>query len=631
MTNLSTTTTSFEVLTTPTNATTHRRVLHLIVDSDAPAVTPTDASVGDIHGVFAMPATELMTIRDKQSVPKHLLGQWMATAVCGNDVLSSCTYSAAVVALQAGIMAPVAFCLVSFVLFVYRFVYEEVVTAVPLNGGAYNALLNTTSKRFAAVAACLSTLCYTATAVISSTSAVNYMTILVPSLNVVWTSVGVLAVFAFLMLIGIKESAVVATAMFILHMATLTILSIACLIYTIQHPDILTNNYTNATYPDVNYMGTTLKGDFWTALFFGFGAAMLGVTGFETSANFVEEQQPGVFRKTMRNMWSITSVFNILLAVLCFGVLKMDGPDGIVANSNYALAQLGLVSAGTWAQYLVVIDSFIVLSGAVLTSFVGINGLMRRLASDRVIPAFFIQTNKWRGTCHWIILAFFVIASSLVVVLNANQTQMAGVYTYSFLSMMFLFSTGCVLLKLKRRDIPRDLHAPWWCIVCGMTLVIVGFLANLLGNPQTLMYFVCYFLFVLLVVFGMLERVFLLRALVVLTNLLCVTTKTRPSPEDVLDDDVLDASTPDSSSQVAKSLNDNVYGNALSLERETGKVSGLWRTIRAIKNAPVVFFIKRADLTTLNKAILYVRANEATHYIWFVHFYTEPTPDAMET
>ncbi|KAF0709222.1 Aste57867_6043 [Aphanomyces stellatus] len=164
-----------------------------------------------------------------------------------------------------------------------------------------------------------------------------------------------------------------------------------------------------------------------------------------------------------------------------------------------------------------------------------------------------------------------------------------------------------------------------------MTLVIVGFLANLLGNPQTLMYFVCYFLFVLLVVFGMLERVFLLRALVVLTNLLCVTTKTRPSPEDVLDDDVLDASTPDSSSQVAKSLNDNVYGNALSLERETGKVSGLWRTIRAIKNAPVVFFIKRADLTTLNKAILYVRANEATHYIWFVHFYTEPTPDAMET
>jgi len=29
---------------------------------------------------------------------------------------------------------------------------------------------------------------------------------------------------------------------------------------------------------------------------------MLGVTGFETSANFVEEQKPGVYPRTLRNM-----------------------------------------------------------------------------------------------------------------------------------------------------------------------------------------------------------------------------------------------------------------------------------------------------------------------------------------
>ncbi|CAK4077632.1 unnamed protein product, partial [Aphanomyces euteiches] len=75
----------------------------------------------------------------------------------------------------------------------------------------------------------------------------------------------------------------------------------------------------------------------------------------------------------MRNMWSISSFFNILLAVLCFGVLQMDGPDGIVANQNYVLAQMGVTAAGKWAQWLVVIDSFVVLSGAVLTAYVGIN------------------------------------------------------------------------------------------------------------------------------------------------------------------------------------------------------------------------------------------------------------------
>ncbi len=29
---------------------------------------------------------------------------------------------------------------------------------------------------------------------------------------------------------------------------------------------------------------------------------MLGITGFETSANFIEEQEPGVYAKTLRNM-----------------------------------------------------------------------------------------------------------------------------------------------------------------------------------------------------------------------------------------------------------------------------------------------------------------------------------------
>ena len=32
---------------------------------------------------------------------------------------------------------------------------------------------------------------------------------------------------------------------------------------------------------------------FWSSIFFGFSSAMLGVSGFETSANFVEEQKPG--------------------------------------------------------------------------------------------------------------------------------------------------------------------------------------------------------------------------------------------------------------------------------------------------------------------------------------------------
>lgn len=34
---------------------------------------------------------------------------------------------------------------------------------------------------------------------------------------------------------------------------------------------------------------------------------MLGVSGFETSSQFVESQKPGVFVKTLRNMYDTTT------------------------------------------------------------------------------------------------------------------------------------------------------------------------------------------------------------------------------------------------------------------------------------------------------------------------------------
>jgi amino acid transporter len=60
------------------------------------------------------------------------------------------------------------------VLYLFRNIYAEVGTALPLNGGAYNALLNTTTKAKASVAACLTLLSYIATAVISANEAMHY-------------------------------------------------------------------------------------------------------------------------------------------------------------------------------------------------------------------------------------------------------------------------------------------------------------------------------------------------------------------------------------------------------------------------------------------------------------------------
>src|SRR6478735_2112372 len=128
--------------------------------------------------------------------PKHGgLRELAATAICGNDITSSCLYVSSLAIIYSGKWAPLVLLLVAAVLFLFRSIYEEVVGALPLNGGAYNALLNTTSKSTASMAACLTLLSYMATAVISASEAMHYVHSLWHGLPVKEATVGVLALF----------------------------------------------------------------------------------------------------------------------------------------------------------------------------------------------------------------------------------------------------------------------------------------------------------------------------------------------------------------------------------------------------------------------------------------------------
>ncbi|KAI9920106.1 hypothetical protein PsorP6_015839 [Peronosclerospora sorghi] len=122
-----------------------------------------------------VPLDQLAAIHRDLYTPRAYLRELPDTDICGNDILSSVLYSASSVAAKEGKLMPDPVLFVSIVLFAFRFIYEEVVTAIPLNGGTYNALINATSKRTAAVAACLIILSYVATAVASTTTGVRYL------------------------------------------------------------------------------------------------------------------------------------------------------------------------------------------------------------------------------------------------------------------------------------------------------------------------------------------------------------------------------------------------------------------------------------------------------------------------
>lgn len=508
------------------------------------------------------------------------LNELEATAICGNDISSSCLYVSALAISYAGQYAWLALLVVGAVLFLFRKIYGEVVGALPLNGGAYNVLLNTTSKRNAALAASLTILSYMATAVLSANEAMHYLNTLWHALPIMWATVGLLGLFLLLTILGMSESAIVAVVIFLTHLASLTLLVGVAGWYLATHG--LHNLSLNFALP-------VKGGSILNALFFGFSAAMLGISGFESSANFVEEQARGVFQKTLRNMWVVVTVFNPLIAFLAVAVLPLVE---VGQHTETLLSYLGTVTGGPWLGTVISVNAVAVLSGAVLTSFVGVSGLMKRMALDRILPQFFLKENK-RSSNYFILITFFALCVSVLVITNGELGPLAGVYTISFLSVMAFFALGNFLLKRKRPNLPRPVYAG----ILTVTLALAGVLLALFGNikihPEYLIVFLEYFLPALAIVSIMLNRTAILKL---------------------------------------------VLSGVDSLTQHLPRVSRLvrlkvQRQLKELAHQEFVFFTKGDNVSNLNKVMAYVVENEFTSRLKIVTLLKEGEkfPDELLT
>jgi amino acid transporter len=500
---------------------------------------------------------------------KHTLGTWTSTAICGNDITSSCLYVSALCAAQAGRYAPIALAIVAAVLYLFRKVYAEVGSALPLNGGTYTVLLNTTNKQMAAGAACLTLLSYLATAVISAGEAMHYAHNLWHGIDVFWATIVLLGLFALLNIAGISESGKVALGIFLIHLATLTVLVLGGAFRVLRDPSLLQANWT-APSPE----------GFLHALFFGFAAAMLGISGFESSANFIEEQKKGVFPKTLRNMWIAVAVFNPLISLLSLGLLPLaeirDVPPDL-------LAQMGQQSLGSWLRYGVSIDAVLVLSGAVLTAYVGVTGLVRRMGLDRCLPQFLLKENPWRRTNHWIILLFFAVCVSILFLTGGHVATLAGVYTLSFLAVMALFAVGNMMMKVRRAKLPRQTRASWITVSAALAAVVLGLTGNILLDPESLRVFSLYIAAVGAVVALMFLRIHLMRGLLFVARSMAVKVVA-----------------------INRQVRDLVHSK-----------------IEKINSLAVVYFAKGDYPAELNRAALYVLENEQTRLLKVVYVHDE--------
>jgi len=136
---------------------------------------------------------------------KHQLNIFHSTAIAGNDLLASVLYTTGIVCSVCGPLAPIAVTLSCLALYPFKKIFQECGTALPLNGGVYVALLNSSSKFTATFAASCSLISYSATAVVSAASCTSYASEQFGAgFPVLGVTVAILGFFAILVTSGVK-------------------------------------------------------------------------------------------------------------------------------------------------------------------------------------------------------------------------------------------------------------------------------------------------------------------------------------------------------------------------------------------------------------------------------------------
>jgi len=404
---------------------------------------------------------------------------------------------------------------------------------------------------------------------LSANESMHYASTLFVNFPVLIATIVVLLIFALLTIGGIGESAIVAVVIFLTHIVSLVLFVVAAGWF------VMVNGLDTF---HLNWARPPSGGDILMALFFGFSAAMLGISGFESSANFVEEQAPGVFPKTLRNMWGIVSFFNPLIAFLIICII----PISTAAEHNESLlAFVSTLTGGKVLGTIISIDAVFVLCGAVLTSFVGVSGLINRMTLDRVLPNYFLKKNK-RGSNYRIIIAFLILCISILLVTLGDMKSLAGVYTFSFLSVMALFGIGNLLLKALRGRLPRPERATVLSVLIAVSFVFIAFYGNYILHTDTFFTFIQYLIPAMILVMIMLNRTRLIKLLVYLL--------------------------------------DSIYGRLRTFVVVSNRYLG--RIHKQINSQEFVFFTKGDNIANLNKVLRYVEENETTNKLKIVNVKT---------
>lgn len=414
---------------------------------------------------------------------KTSLNWVIAAGVVGADIGTSVFYGTGILYPKVGFLAPVFILFSCLMMWLFKRTYEEGLALSPYNGGAYSMILRTLGRQMSVLAGALTMVSYLATAAVSALSGAYYLTSIAGDVSegsVVLIAFIPIIGFALLNARGIKEPAKLVTLISGLHFFLLIIISIWGMCYlTFYWSEIDLSKFSRLT----------PSGEMSFAIvMYGIAGAFLGITGFESAAQIVEELEAPPL-ETVRKLYTavivLVSLTAPIVSLLCLMILSQDEID---QNLSSLLSSLSYKLGGNVLLYIIVADATLTLFAAVNTAYVGFIGLSTTMSKQGNLPRLFIQRFAHRYPSiqgyPFIALMFMVVALLMCAFVAGEHGLhiLAKVYEIAFLGVMISFCLGVILLRNRqiRRDTPTKFLSEWLINIRDKVIPIVPLLSGVI-------------------------------------------------------------------------------------------------------------------------------------------------------
>ena len=410
---------------------------------------------------------------------KHDELSWIVAAgVVGADIGTSIFYGTGILFPIVGYLAPFFVLFTCLMMWFFKKTYEEGLALSPYNGGAYSMMLRGVGRRLAVFAGGLTFISYLATAAVSALSGSFYLSSFFENLSssdIVLISFIPIIFFAFFNIKGIKEPAKIVTVVAIMHFFLLIVIAIWGLFFLMFHWDeIFFSKFF------------TLPNEWSLNIFlYGLASGFLGITGFESAAQIVEELETPTLKTVSKLYKAVIILVSITAPAISFLCLALLTPDEVQHNINHLLSGLANKLGGGALLTIIVLDATLTLYAAVNTAFVGFIGLAKTMSKQGNLPAFFLTriAHVFPALQGYpmIALPFAFIAMIMSALVAGEVESLAKVYEISFLGVMVSFALGVIILRNRpmKRSTPRQYLSNMFLVIKNKKWPLIPFISGI--------------------------------------------------------------------------------------------------------------------------------------------------------